>query len=96
MGEFSPAKCEGQVSIANSGNYYISGGAKGNLFVWAGNKGPKSLNAHKGKIQCIAVRDSYVYTGADDGIILRWRKEKSGSISESEIFVDTREVFAKR
>ena len=74
MGEFSPAKCEGQFSIASSGNYYITGGAKGNLFVWAGNKGPKLLNAHKGKVQCIAVRDSYVYTGGDDGTILRWRK----------------------
>jgi WD40 repeat protein len=74
MGEFKPAKSEAQFCIANSGNYYISGGGEGSLFVWAGNKGPKCLKAHVGKVQCIVTRKNFIYSGGDDGKILRWRK----------------------
>jgi len=49
--------------IANSGNYYISGGAMGNLFVWSGNKGPKVLKGHVGKVQCLVVRKNFIYSG---------------------------------
>lgn len=74
MGEFKPAKSEGQVCIANSGNYYITGGAMGNLFVWTGNKGPNVLKGHVGKVQCLVVRKNFIYSGGDDGKIFRWKK----------------------
>lgn len=96
MGEFSKGQTEGQICVVNSGNSYITGGAKGNIFVWNGNKGPKRINAHVGKVQCLVERKNFIYSGGSDGKIFRWRKKGNGSIEESDLFLDSRNAFVDR
>lgn len=37
-----------------------------------------------------------MYSGGDDGIILRWRKKANGAIENSDLFVDARTAFPDR
>lgn len=46
-----------------------------------------------GKVQCLVERKSFVYSGGSDGRILRWKKSGSGSISENDVFLDSRNAF---
>ena len=65
----------------------------GNLFVWSSNKGPTVLKGHVGKVQCLTDRKNFVYSGGNDGKILRWRKKGNGSIDNNDLLIDTRSAF---
>jgi hypothetical protein len=61
----------------SSENVYITGsGSKkgGFIYNWIGGTSKNKIQAHKGKVQTLVVKDKYVYSGGDDGIILQWTK----------------------
>lgn len=75
LGSFPKHKLQPQVCcITSSDSIYISGGAKGNIYVWSGGSGSDPLQAHKGKVQCLYRKDNAIYSGGSDGLIKRWRR----------------------
>lgn len=46
-----------------------------------------------GKVQALFEKKSFIFSGGDDGKILRWPKEKNGSIKSSDLFLDSRSAF---
>jgi hypothetical protein len=56
---------------------YITGsGSKkaGYLYNWIGGTAKSRIQAHKGKVQSLIVKDKHVYSGGDDGVVLQWTK----------------------
>ncbi len=41
------------ISCVSSKNIYVTGGAKGNVYNWIGNKSSKPIKAHNGKVQIL-------------------------------------------
>jgi hypothetical protein len=56
---------------------YITGsGSKkaGYLYNWIGGTAKSRIQAHKGKVQSLIVKEKHVYSGGDDGVVLQWTK----------------------
>lgn len=74
----------------------MTGGAQGNLYNWIGSTSSEPIKAHVGKVQALYEKKFFLFSGGDDGKILRWRKEQNGSIKSSDLFVDARNAFIDR
>ncbi len=82
MGSFK-GKFESQVCcISSSDSVYITGGAQGNIFSWSGNTISSTIKAHTGKVQCLYKKQNHIFSGGDDGLIKKWRRENDGSIKK--------------
>jgi WD40 repeat protein len=67
-----PGKWDAMTSCFCHENTYVSGSAKGNIYLWMGNSASKPVDAHKGKVQCFAKMDKMLLSGGDDGMIYSW------------------------
>ena len=66
--------------ISSKRNIYITGSGSGKIYNWSSTAGIKAIDAHRGKVQCLAEKGSKVYSGGDDGIVLVWKRGDNGQV----------------
>jgi WD40 repeat protein len=74
------------LSVVFWNDKFISGGASGSVYLWAGNVGNPS-KGHEGTVDCLSVdAGNNLYSGCSKGIIILWKYSGGKLVLDKKIF----------